>query len=51
MSTIQAAIDARVSSECQATAPTIASQLAALRERGAADGVAWPEARPFLADG
>lgn len=35
---LQAAIYARVSSEQQATAHTIASQLAALRERVAADG-------------
>src|SRR5919197_3483173 len=51
MSTIQAAIYARVSSERQATAQTIASQLAALRERVAADGYAVPEAMQFLDDG
>src|SRR5882672_1987416 len=51
MSTIQAAIYARVSSERQATAHTIASQLAALRERVAADGCALPEAMQFLDDG
>jgi site-specific DNA recombinase len=51
MRTIQAAIYARVSSERQATAQTIASQLAALRERVAADGVAWPAAMQFLEDG
>jgi site-specific DNA recombinase len=51
MSTIQAAIYARVSSERQATAQTIASQLAALRERVAADGCALPEAMQFLDDG
>ena len=51
MSTIQAAIYARVSSERSATAHTIASQLAALRERVAADGCALPEAMQFLDDG
>jgi len=51
MSTIQVAIYARVSSERQATAHTIASQLAALRERVAADGCALPEAMQFLDDG
>jgi len=51
MSTIQVAIYARVSSERSATAHTIASQLAALRERVAADGCALPEAMQFLDDG
>jgi site-specific DNA recombinase len=51
MKTIQAAIYARVSSERQATAQTIASQLAARRERVAADGCVVPEAMPCLADG
>ena len=51
MKTIQAAIYARVSSERHATAQTIASQLAALRERVAADGGALPEAMQFLDDG
>ena len=51
MKTIQAAISARVSSERQATAQTLASQLAARRERGAADGCAWPEAMQCLDDG
>lgn len=51
MSTIQTAIYARVSSERQATAQTIASQLAARRERVAADGYAVPEAMQFLDDG
>src|SRR5207249_7190173 len=51
MKTIQAAIYARVSSERQTTAQTIASQLAALRERVAAAGVALPEAIQFLDDG
>ena len=51
MKTIQAAIYARVSSERQTTAQSIASQLAALRERVAADGVTLPEAMQFLDDG
>ena len=51
MSTTHAAIYARVSSERQATAQTIASQLAALRERGTADGYMVPEAMQFLDDG
>jgi len=51
MKTIQTAIYARVSSERQTTAQTIASQVAALRERVAADGVALPEAMQFLDDG
>jgi len=51
MRTIQAAIYARVSSERQATAQTIASQLAALRERVTVDGYVLPEAMQFLDDG
>jgi site-specific DNA recombinase len=51
MSTTQAAIYARVSSERQATAQTIASQLAALRERVTVDGYMLPEAMQFLDDG
>ena len=51
MSTPQAAIYARVSSERQATAQTIASQLAALRERVTVDGYVLPEARQFLDEG
>jgi hypothetical protein len=51
MSTIQAAIYARVSSERQATAQTIASQLAALRERVTVDGDVVPEAMQCLDDG
>ena len=39
MNLLQAAIYARVSSERQATAQTIASQLAALRERVTVDGL------------
>ncbi len=51
MSTTQAALYARVSSERQATAQTIASQLAALRERVTVDGYVLPEAMQFLDDG
>ena len=51
MNTTQAAIYARVSSEHQAKAQTIASQVAALRERVAADGAVVPEAMQFLDDG
>ena len=51
MSTIQAALYARVSSERQATTQTIASQLAALRERVTVDGYVVPEAMQFLDDG
>src|SRR4029434_9988255 len=50
MSTTQAAIYARVSSERQATAQTIASQRAALRERVTVDGYVVPEAMEFLDD-
>jgi DNA invertase Pin-like site-specific DNA recombinase len=46
-----AAIYARVSSERQADAGTIASQVAALRARVAADGLALPPEREFLDDG
>jgi site-specific DNA recombinase len=48
MSTIQAAIYARVSSERQAETQTVASQVAALRERVAADGLPLPEALQFM---
>src|SRR5712664_981289 len=51
MSTTQAAIYARVSTERQATAQTIASQVAALRERVTVDGYVVPEAMQFLDDG
>jgi site-specific DNA recombinase len=51
MSPIQAAIYARVSSEHQAEAQTIASQIAALHERVTADGVVVPTAMQFLDDG
>jgi site-specific DNA recombinase len=51
MSTLQAAIYARVSSEQQAEANTIASQVTALKERAAADGVSVSAAMTFLDDG
>jgi site-specific DNA recombinase len=47
----QAAIYARVSSEQQAEAKTIASQLAALHARVAADGFALPPEHQFIDDG
>lgn len=51
MSAIRASIYARVSSEHQATAQTIASQIAALRERVAADGLRLLDDRVFVDDG
>ena len=45
------AISARVSSAQQAEAQTIASQVAALRERVTAEGLVWPEAMQFLDEG
>src|SRR5262245_4306373 len=48
---IQAAIYARVSSEQQAAANTIASQLAALRERLAKDGLSLSSELEFIDDG
>lgn len=51
MSTLHAAIYARVSSEQQAAAHTIASQVAALQARVAADGLALPEMRQFFDEG
>ena len=51
MQPIQAALYARVSSEQQAEAHTIASQLAALRERVTTDGLVVPAAMEFLDDG
>ena len=51
MKTLQAAIYARVSTDRQAEAHTIASQVAALRERVAADGFTLSEAMAFLDDG
>ena len=51
MHPIQAATYARVSSEQQAEAHTIASQVAALRERLRTDGLVVPAAMEFLDDG
>jgi site-specific DNA recombinase len=51
MSTLQAAIYARVSSEQQAEANTIASQVSALKERAEADGVSISQAMTFLDEG
>ena len=51
MSTLQAAIYARVSSEQQAEANTIASQVTALKERAQADGITVSEAMTFLDEG
>jgi site-specific DNA recombinase len=51
MSPLHAAMYARVSSEQQATAHTIASQVAALRERVTTDGLALPEMMQFLDEG
>ena len=51
MHPMHAAIYARVSSEQQAEAHTIASQVTALRERVTADGLALPAAMQFLDEG
>ena len=51
MKVIQAAIYARVSSEQQAAAHTIESQLAVLSERAENDGVPVPTERQFVDDG
>jgi len=51
MNTTQVAIYARVSSEQHAETHTIASQVAALRERVATDGLAVSEAMQFLDEG
>ena len=51
MSQIAAAIYARVSSEHQAAAHTIASQVAALQERVALDNLVLPDTMQFLDDG
>ncbi len=51
MSTRQAALYARVSSEHQADANTIASQVTALQERAHADGLVVSETMTFLDDG
>src|SRR5260370_5256740 len=51
MKVIQAAIYARVSSEQQAAAHTIESQLAVLSERAPSDGTPVPVERQFVDDG
>src|SRR3977135_2693669 len=51
MKPTQVAMYARVSSEQQAEAPTVASQVAAVRERVAADGLTVSEAMQFLDEG
>jgi hypothetical protein len=51
MSDLQAACYARVSSERQAEAQTIGSQVAALLDRATADGVQVPAERAFIDDG
>jgi site-specific DNA recombinase len=51
MSLIHAAIYARVSSDQQAAAHTIASQVAALRERVSLDGLVLPDSMQFLDEG
>jgi site-specific DNA recombinase len=51
MSELQAAIYARVSSEQQADAKTIDSQVAALRARVAADGLVLPAEQQFIDEG
>jgi site-specific DNA recombinase len=51
MKPTQVAIDARVSSEQQAEAHTIARQVAALQERVATDGLSLSTAMHFLDEG
>jgi site-specific DNA recombinase len=51
MTPLQTAIYARVSSAQQAEAPTVASQVAALRERVAADDLPLPEALQCIDEG
>ena len=51
MSSTQAAVYARVSSERQAEAHTVESQLAALRERVARDGLQLPDELQFIDEG
>ncbi len=51
MNSIQAAICARVSSEQQADAQTIANQVAALHARVAAEGLVLPSERQFIDEG
>ena len=51
MTTIRAAYYARVSSEQQAAAHTIESQISALSERARSDGTPVPPERQFVDDG
>ena len=51
MSSTQVAIYARVSSDQQVEAQTVASQVAAWRERVAAEGLAWPDAMQCIDEG
>jgi hypothetical protein len=51
MTRTQAAMSARVSSERQAAAHTVESQVAALRARLARDGLHRPDALQFLDEG
>src|SRR5260370_35091833 len=51
MTTIRAAFYARVSSEQQAAAHTIESQISALSERARSDGTPVPPERQFVDDG
>ena len=51
MKPIQVAICARVSSDQQAEAHTVASQVAALRERVGTEGLALPAAMQFIDEG
>ena len=51
MNSLQAALYARVSSAQQAEAHTVASQVVAVRERIAADGLLLPEALQFIDEG
>ena len=51
MNAMQAALYARVSSTQQAEAHTVASQVVALRERIAADGLPLSEALQFIDEG
>lgn len=51
MSTVRAALYARVSSQAQAEAGTVASQIAEILDRGSSDGVVIPEGLRFVDDG
>jgi site-specific DNA recombinase len=51
MTSLAVAIYARVSSDQQTDAHTIASQLSALRARVAADGFPLPDERQFIDEG